>query len=168
MDDYATVLYQDQWLNASPLKPALGSLTNYTLDSFFGGERLVRPYTLHKAAEKECDLIDISDDDAKRIAGLTVKELQEADRLFAVDRSCPCVLDSLSANSLQTATRQTKRPMCRRSSTTSTELPFQLSSTSTRRVTCCRSVSAPMSAQTSRTRPSTRRMTGFSRRSCST
>ena len=87
MDDYATVLYQDQWLNASPLKPALGSLSNYTLDSFFGGERLVRPYTLYKAAEKDTKLIDISDDNSKKIAGQTVGELLNAGRLFAVDRT---------------------------------------------------------------------------------
>jgi hypothetical protein len=79
-------LYPDQWLNASPLKPAPGSLTNYTLDSFFGGERLVRPYTLYKAQEKDTNLIDISDDDAKRIAGKTVAELLKAGKLFAVDR----------------------------------------------------------------------------------
>lgn len=80
------MLYQDQWLNASPLKPALGSLTNYTLDSFFGGERLVRPYTLYKATEKDIKLIDISDEDAKKVAGLPVGDLLKAGRLFAVDR----------------------------------------------------------------------------------
>lgn len=89
LDDYATVLYKDQWLNASPLKPALGSLTNYTLDSFFGGERLVRPYTLYKATDKDTKLIDISDDEAKKIAGATVVELLKAGRLFAVDRMYP-------------------------------------------------------------------------------
>ncbi|PVH93852.1 Lipoxygenase [Periconia macrospinosa] len=87
LDDYATVLYKDQWLNASPLKPALGSLTNYTLDSFFGGERLVRPYSLYKASDKDSKLIDISDEDAKKIAGSTVAELLSANRLFAVDHS---------------------------------------------------------------------------------
>jgi hypothetical protein len=86
LDDYVNVLYSNQWLNASPLKPALGSLTNYTLDSFFGGERLVRPYTLYKAQEKDTKLIDISDKDAKKIAGKTVSELLKAGKLFAVDR----------------------------------------------------------------------------------
>nr|QCS26860.1 putative manganese lipoxygenase [Didymosphaeria variabile] len=87
LDDYATVLYKDQWLNASPLKPALGSLTNYTLDSFFGGERLVRPYSLYKATDKDAKLIDISDEEAKKIAGSTVAELLSANRLFAVDHT---------------------------------------------------------------------------------
>ncbi|KAF2451749.1 Lipoxygenase [Karstenula rhodostoma CBS 690.94] len=87
LDDYATVLYKDQWLNASPLKPALGSLTNYTLDSFFGGERLVRPYSLYKATDKDTKLIDISDDEVKKIAGWTIAELLKAGRLFAVDHS---------------------------------------------------------------------------------
>ncbi|KAK7187686.1 hypothetical protein DPSP01_004521 [Paraphaeosphaeria sporulosa] len=87
LDDYTTVLYKDQWLNASPLKPALGSLTNYTLDSFFGGERLVRPYSLYKATHEDAKLIDISDDEAKKIAGATVAALLEAGRLFAVDHS---------------------------------------------------------------------------------
>jgi hypothetical protein len=86
LDDYVNVLYKDQWLNASPLKPAPGSLTNYTLDSFFGGERLVRPYSLYKATDKDSELIDISDDEAKKIAGSTVSELLEGGRLFAVDR----------------------------------------------------------------------------------
>lgn len=88
LDDYATILYKGQWENSSPLKPAFGSLTNYTLDSFFGGERLVRPYSLHKATENEIKLIDISDDDSKKIAGATVSELLSANRLFAVDRKC--------------------------------------------------------------------------------
>jgi hypothetical protein len=92
LDDYATVLYKDQWLNASPLKPALGALTNYTLDSFFGGERLVRPYSLYKASDKDAKLIDISDDEAKEIAGSTVVELINANRLFAVDRELPFVI----------------------------------------------------------------------------
>ncbi|KAF2637306.1 Lipoxygenase [Massarina eburnea CBS 473.64] len=87
LDDYVNVLYSNQWLNASPLKPALGALTNYTLDSFFGGERLVRPYSLYKAEEKDTKLIDISDDDAKKIAGSTVADLLKAGKLFAVDHS---------------------------------------------------------------------------------
>jgi hypothetical protein len=83
-------LYKDQWKNASPLRPALGALTNYTLDSYFGGERLVRPYSLYKAREKsDTKLIDISDDDAKKISGNTVAELMKAGRLFAVDRKPP-------------------------------------------------------------------------------
>ena len=80
------MLYQDQWLNASPLKPALGSLTNYTLDSFFGGERLVRPYTIYKATENDTKLIDIEEEDAKKISGHSVQDLLKAGTLFAVDR----------------------------------------------------------------------------------
>ncbi|KAJ4300838.1 hypothetical protein N0V90_002926 [Kalmusia sp. IMI 367209] len=87
LEDYATVLYKDQWLNSVPQKPAFGSLTNYTLDSFFGGERLVRPYSLYKATEKDTTLIDISDEEAKKISGKTVAELLKSEKLFAVDHS---------------------------------------------------------------------------------
>ena len=127
----------------------------------------MRPYTLFKAAEKDCTLIDISDDDAKEIAGLTVKELLDADRLFAVDRQCPFTCNELLANALQIATKQTKRPMCRHNSTTNMVLLSPPSSISMRRATSCHLVSAPMSVRISHTRLSTRRMTGFSLRSCS-
>jgi hypothetical protein len=89
LDDYVNVLYSNQWQASAPTGEAPGSLTNFTLDSFFGGERLVRPYTLYKAKEADTKLIDISNDDAKKIAGKTVNELLKDGKLFAVNRRIP-------------------------------------------------------------------------------
>jgi hypothetical protein len=95
-------------------------LTNYTLDSFFGGERLVRPYSLYKATDKDSELINISDDEAKKIAGSTVAELLEGGRLFAVDRECSSLASYDLANLAQTDTKPTKPPTCLPNSTTNT------------------------------------------------
>lgn len=131
LQDYADVLYKDQWLNSVPLKPALGALTNYTLDSYFGGERLVRPYSLYKATERDAALIDINDEDANKIAGKTVPELISEGRLFAVDREFFMSFSITSSNFVQIATSRMRRRTCRPSSTTNTAPQFQLYSTST-------------------------------------
>jgi hypothetical protein len=79
-------LYSNQWQASAPTEEGPGSLTNFTLDLFFGGERLVRPYMLYKAKEADTKLIDISDDDSKKIADKTVNELLKDGKIFAVNR----------------------------------------------------------------------------------
>lgn len=169
LDDYVKVLYSKQWLNASPLKPALGSLTNYTLDSFFGGERLVRPHAHYKAREKDTKLIDISDDDGRKITGNTLAELLESGKLFAVDRKSPSsiFISSTDKGLLQIHTKRTRLSMSHRNSTTSMARPCRHCSTSTTTETCSHWVSRPTSARTLPTHHSTSRMTGYWPKSCS-
>jgi arachidonate 15-lipoxygenase (second type) / 8-lipoxygenase (S-type) len=87
LDDYAKVLYQDQWKNSNPRGVAPGIMTNYTQDLLFSMERLSQnPYPL-KAVLPTDDLpFELEDDLTNKIAGTTLEDLKTTGKLFYVDR----------------------------------------------------------------------------------
>jgi arachidonate 15-lipoxygenase (second type)/8-lipoxygenase (S-type) len=87
LDDYAKILYQNQWLKTNPLGVAPGMMTNYTQDLFFSMERLSQnPYPLQLVKPNDKLPFDVADDLSTKIAGATLQELQQKGNLFVVDR----------------------------------------------------------------------------------
>lgn len=89
LDDYARVLYNNEWTNSNPRGEAPGIMTNYTQDLLFSMERLSQnPYPLHFVKSGEALPFTLADDLAIKIAGVTLKQLQSAGKLYVVDRKC--------------------------------------------------------------------------------
>lgn len=85
MDDYATILYRDQWKNTIT-HPASGILTNYTQDLLFSMERLSQnPYALQLLKKTDPLLFPLSDDIVNKVAGTTLKKIHESEALFFAD-----------------------------------------------------------------------------------
>lgn len=87
MDDYAKVLYQNQWLKSNPRGTAPGIMTNYTQDLLFSMERLSQnPYPVHLVKPGDKLLFDVPDSLASKIASASLADLQKQGKLFVVDR----------------------------------------------------------------------------------
>ena len=88
MKDYARVLYGGQWKNANPRGPTPGILTNFTQDLFFSMERLSQnPYPLRLVKPSDELPFELADDLTSKIAGSSLKKLQQDGHLFVVDRT---------------------------------------------------------------------------------
>ena len=79
-------MYEDQWKESNPRSVSPGIMTNYTQDLLFSMERLSQnPFSLVKI-KKDDDLpFEVSEEDAKKIAGASLEELQSSGKLFFVD-----------------------------------------------------------------------------------
>jgi hypothetical protein len=88
MDDYATILYKDQWKNANPLGTTPGIMTNYTNDLLFSMERLsLSPYSLRLVKPGSALPFEVPDATVSKLAGVPLKALQASGSLFVVDHS---------------------------------------------------------------------------------
>lgn len=111
LDDWANVLYGDEWQVSNPRGTAPGIMTNYTQDLLFSMERLSQnPYPLRLVDPSEELPFTIDDSMANEITGTTLEELKSSGSLFYVDRKQRCLNQSAEdADSSKTATRRTMR-----------------------------------------------------------
>ncbi len=88
MDDYANVLYKNQWHGAIPSGEDPGILSNYTDDLEFSMERIsLNPYAIRRVKQSESIPFDLPVLAALKIATLPVTALKNLGRLFVVDHS---------------------------------------------------------------------------------
>jgi len=86
LDDYARVLYQNEWKKSNPLGETPGIMTNYTQDLLFSMERLSQnsyPLKLVKPADKLP--FQLADELAMKITGVSLETLHKSSKLFVVD-----------------------------------------------------------------------------------
>ena len=85
MEDYVTVLYENQWKESNARGTAPGIMTNYTQDLLFSMERLSQnPYPVKLVAPGA--ELPFQLEEAREIAGASLEELQASGSLFYVDR----------------------------------------------------------------------------------
>lgn len=86
LDDYARVLYENQWKYSNPRSTAPGIMSNYTQDLLFSMERLSQnPYPLRAIKTSEGLPFQVADELVRNITTLSLKELQAKNLLFYVD-----------------------------------------------------------------------------------
>lgn len=88
LDDYANVLYHDQWKLSNPLGTAPGIMTNYTDDLLFSMERLSQnPFPLQLVKPTDPLPFALADDVTFKVTGVsTLEKLRANSSLFVVDR----------------------------------------------------------------------------------
>ncbi|KAK7747564.1 hypothetical protein SLS62_009063 [Diatrype stigma] len=85
LDDFSKY-YDGQWKLTAPDGPYKGMLTNYTDDLLFSMERLsVAPFRLFRVQAD--DSLPFAVDNAAKVSGLSLSDLQSQGRLFLVDHS---------------------------------------------------------------------------------
>lgn len=88
LDDYANVLYNNQWHGATPSGENPGILSNYTEHLEFSMERIsLNPYAIRRVKQSESIPFDLPVLTALKIATLPVTALKNLGRLFVVGHS---------------------------------------------------------------------------------